>query len=148
MPFQQVLFATDFSAASLAALEAGLHLLADRSARVTVLHVIDDAAEDDLFVARPYDVHRHSAALEQHVSESLDLLMRERFDRGRPPELRITHGGVAEQILSVASDIGADLLIMGVHGRNAFDLAIFGSTTNDVVRQAPCPVLTARPDQP
>ena len=144
MPFQQVLLATDFSAASLAAMDAGLHLLADTSARATVLHVIDDPAEDDLFVARPYDVHRHSVALEQHVSESLELLMRERFDGGRRPALRVTHGRAAEQILSVAAEIGADLLIMGVHGRNPLDLAIFGSTTNDVVRQARCPVLTAR----
>jgi nucleotide-binding universal stress UspA family protein len=33
---------------------------------------------------------------------------------------------------------------MGVHGRNPIDLALFGSTTNHVVRRAPCPVLTLR----
>ena len=143
MPFQHVLFATDFSAASLAAMDAGLRLLGEGSARATVLHVIDDPAEYDLFVARPYDVHHHSEALERHVSGSLGELTRQRFD-GRPPALQIAHGRAAEQILAVAAEIGADLLIMGVHGRNALDLAIFGSTTNDVVRQAQCPVLTAR----
>jgi nucleotide-binding universal stress UspA family protein len=33
---------------------------------------------------------------------------------------------------------------MGIHGRNVVDLAFFGSTTNQVVRHAPCPVLTLR----
>jgi nucleotide-binding universal stress UspA family protein len=33
---------------------------------------------------------------------------------------------------------------MGVHGRNAVDMALFGSTTNQVVRRASCPVLTVR----
>lgn len=144
LPFEQVLFATDFSAASLAAMDAGLRLLANGNARTTVLHVIDDPAEYDLFVARPYDVHRHSETLERHVSESLAQITRERFNGGRTPALRLARGRAADQILRTAADVGADLLIMGVHGRNALDLAIFGSTTNDVVRQATCPVLTAR----
>ena len=38
----------------------------------------------------------------------------------------------------------ADLIVMGVHGRNVVDLALFGSTTNQVVRSASCPVLTVR----
>jgi nucleotide-binding universal stress UspA family protein len=37
---------------------------------------------------------------------------------------------------------GADLIALGVHGRNVLDLTVFGSTTNHVVRQATCPVLT------
>jgi nucleotide-binding universal stress UspA family protein len=143
LPFSQVLFATDFSAASLAAMDAGLRLVGENT-RATVLHVIDDSAEDDLFVARPYDVHRHAEMLERHVSESLLALARDRFDGACAPAARLAHGRAADQILAVAGEIGADLLIMGVHGRNALDLAIFGSTTNEVVRRAACPVLSAR----
>jgi nucleotide-binding universal stress UspA family protein len=44
----------------------------------------------------------------------------------------------------VAAEVGADLLVMGVHGRNVLDLMLFGSTTNQVVRRATCPVLTLR----
>ncbi len=38
----------------------------------------------------------------------------------------------------------ADLIVLGVHGRPAVDLMFFGSTTNQVVRHAACPVLTVR----
>jgi nucleotide-binding universal stress UspA family protein len=143
LPFARVLFAIDFSAASLVAMDAGLRLLGDAAACATVLHVIGDAAEHELFVARPYDVHHHADALERHVLDSLTQVTRERF-AGGTPALRLSHGRAAQEILAVAADLRADLIVMGVHGRNALDLAIFGSTTNDVVRQAPCPVLTAR----
>jgi nucleotide-binding universal stress UspA family protein len=44
----------------------------------------------------------------------------------------------------VAADDRSDLIVVGVHGRNAVDLTLFGSTTNQLVRRATCPVLTLR----
>lgn len=48
------------------------------------------------------------------------------------------------QILRVAAETCADLIVLGVHGQNAADLMVFGSTANQVVRAAACPVLTVR----
>jgi nucleotide-binding universal stress UspA family protein len=48
------------------------------------------------------------------------------------------------EILRSAAIAGADLIVIGVHGRNAADVMLFGSTTNQVVRRATCPVLTLR----
>ena len=63
-------------------------------------------------------------------------------DRSAPvPRLR--HGKSYVEILRLAAEEHADLIIMGVHGRSALD-RLFGSTTNQVVRQATCPVLTLR----
>jgi nucleotide-binding universal stress UspA family protein len=50
-----------------------------------------------------------------------------------------------EEIVLLAAEHKADAIVMGVHGRNSLDLALFGSTTNQVVRHATCPVLTVRP---
>jgi len=58
--------------------------------------------------------------------------------------VRVDHGKSHVEILRCASDMGADLIVMGVHGRKQIDLELFGSTTNQVVRQATCPVLTLR----
>jgi nucleotide-binding universal stress UspA family protein len=52
------------------------------------------------------------------------------------------------EILRVADEQRADLLVVGVHGRGAIDRMFFGSTTQHLVRQAACPVLTIRTDQP
>jgi nucleotide-binding universal stress UspA family protein len=56
----------------------------------------------------------------------------------------ILAGKPYQEILRVASEQQSDLIVMGVQGRGAIDLAIFGSTTQHVVRQAACPVLTVR----
>jgi nucleotide-binding universal stress UspA family protein len=56
----------------------------------------------------------------------------------------LAYGRPHERIIELASSARADLIVMGVHGRNRLDLALFGSTTNQVVRHATCPVLTLR----
>jgi nucleotide-binding universal stress UspA family protein len=60
-----------------------------------------------------------------------------------PEELVIT-GKPHREIVRVAADTDADLIVMGVHGRGAVDLMVFGSATNEVLRAASCPVLTLR----
>jgi nucleotide-binding universal stress UspA family protein len=143
LPFTRVLCAVDLSASSLGAIQMCQRLLGHRSPAVTLLHVIDDAGENELFLARPYDVHRHADELETRVRASVREVTAPLFAGRRPPDIRVTHGRAAERILSVASEIGAELIVMGVHGRKALGVAIFGSTTNDVLRRAACPVLTS-----
>jgi nucleotide-binding universal stress UspA family protein len=46
------------------------------------------------------------------------------------------------EIERVALEVGADLIVMGVRGRGAVDLMLFGSTTRHVLREAGLPVLT------
>jgi nucleotide-binding universal stress UspA family protein len=55
---------------------------------------------------------------------------------------RVAHGKSYVEILRIAAEDDTDLIVMGVHGRNAADVMLFGSTTNQVVRRATCPVLT------
>jgi nucleotide-binding universal stress UspA family protein len=55
---------------------------------------------------------------------------------------RLSNGKPHVQILEVDREEGSDLIVIGVHGRNPLDMMVFGSTTNQVVRRAACPVLT------
>jgi nucleotide-binding universal stress UspA family protein len=57
---------------------------------------------------------------------------------------RLKSGKPHVQVLEVADEEQSDVIIIGVQGRNALDVALFGSTTNQVVRRATCPVLTLR----
>ena len=59
-------------------------------------------------------------------------------------ESLMTHGKPWRDVLRVAAERESDLIVMGVQGRGAADLLFFGSTTQHVVREAPCPVLTLR----
>jgi nucleotide-binding universal stress UspA family protein len=56
-------------------------------------------------------------------------------------EVAVVEGRAHREILRHAAERHADLIVMGVHGRGAVDLLLFGSTTHHVLRAAPCPVL-------
>jgi nucleotide-binding universal stress UspA family protein len=51
-----------------------------------------------------------------------------------------------QEIVRLAADEKADMIVMGTQGRTGLDRLLLGSVTERVVRQAPCPVLTVRPD--
>jgi nucleotide-binding universal stress UspA family protein len=53
-------------------------------------------------------------------------------------------GAAYRQILKVAAEQRSDLIVMGVHGRSAMDLFLFGSNTARVIRAATCPVMITR----
>ena len=59
--------------------------------------------------------------------------------------LKVSSGTPSEQILQVAAAEDIDLIVVGPGRRNGLDLALLGSTTHHVVREATCPVLTVRP---
>lgn len=59
-------------------------------------------------------------------------------------EFDLAEGSTAREILRVAGEQKADLLVVGIHGRGAIDRLLFGSTSQHLVRQASCPVLTIR----
>lgn len=52
-----------------------------------------------------------------------------------------------EKIVEKAKEINASMIVMGTHGRKGFEHFIFGSTAEGVVKNAPCPVLTIRPQK-
>jgi nucleotide-binding universal stress UspA family protein len=56
----------------------------------------------------------------------------------------LAKGNPHREILRVAEEQKADLLVVGVHGRGTIDRVLFGSTAQHLVRQASCPVLTLR----
>ncbi|MEK7485455.1 MAG: universal stress protein, partial [Planctomycetota bacterium] len=57
---------------------------------------------------------------------------------------RIENGTHYEQILKLANEWGADLIVMGTHGRTGIAHAVMGSVAEKIVRHASCPVLTIK----
>jgi len=59
-------------------------------------------------------------------------------------ETEVSEGRASRAILRAAADRQSDLIVMGVQGRGAVNVALFGSNTHEVIRAATCPVLTIR----
>jgi nucleotide-binding universal stress UspA family protein len=76
--------------------------------------------------------------------------LREKLYRIQPPDpgIRVVHrfeeGNAVDLILEVAEEASADLIVMGTHGRSGLGRLLMGSVAEQVVRKAPCPVLTVK----
>jgi nucleotide-binding universal stress UspA family protein len=143
LPFAHVLCPIDFSDSSIAALQHALSLVQESNARLTLLHVFEWSSDEATAkrVLESSDYHRQ---LEAETREHLERLIPTDARNWCAPETRLAFGKAYQQILGLAESEHVDLIVMGVRGRNPFDLMMFGSTVNQVVRQARCPVLTRR----
>jgi nucleotide-binding universal stress UspA family protein len=149
-PFTRILCPVDFSDPSLFALEAAASLARASSAGLTLVHVVewpwheppapsaDDVPQPQAAALAEFRRYIEASATRRLEKLGADLAL------DSAPVLSIVHGKPYVEILRVAADSGADLIVMGVHGRNVVDMTLFGSTTNQLVRQAACPVLTFR----
>lgn len=142
-PFQSILCAIDFSPASLKALEYALLLAQESGKRLTLLHVFDwdedRVVHEDLDPATRQIREEHRAGILERLRALAPADVREWCDCREMTAIGRPH----EQVVLAAAGDRADLIVMGAHGRRASTL-LLGSTTNQVVRHATCPVLTIR----
>jgi len=83
-------------------------------------------------------------AASRHYEELFEGLRRRAQARGVDLETRVLVGHAAEQILRLAADTTADLIVVGHRGHSTIRAWIFGSTSRRVVAHGPCSVLVAR----
>jgi nucleotide-binding universal stress UspA family protein len=144
LPYRRILCPVDFSESSLAALDFAFSLAQESNAELTLLHVFEWPAEDVPIDTPPSRVPESRQEIEREAMTRLNDLVPASVRDWCRPATRVSHGKAYREILGVATEDRADLIVIGVHGRNAVDLMLFGSTTNQVVRRATCPVLTIR----
>jgi nucleotide-binding universal stress UspA family protein len=144
---KRFLVPTDFSAGARKAAEEALALAESFGGRIFFLHVLDLTP----LYAYPYD---------DEISASLPILpltpqdiepdwndFLSNLPLGNIPwENQTEEGRAAKTIVQHAEAIGADLIVMGTHGRSALEHMFLGAVTERVVRRAPCPILTVRPE--
>lgn len=140
--FRRILCPTDFSASSQHAMAFAVSLAKEAGATVTALHVVEasDAPYDNRVPGEVADLRsRQRAAAERALHDVTDACR-----SGSAVEEVVVLGRPHHQIVRIAEEQAADLIVIGVRGRGSLDTVLFGSTTNQVVRRAPCPVVTIR----
>lgn len=143
-PYRRILCPVDFSTASDRALRYALSLAEEARAKITVLHVLEWFPDQEIREHRHFDVPEYRRFLEEDARRRLaEAVPADARDWCEPVE-RVGCGKAYREILRVAADEKSDAIVMGVHGRGAIDVLLFGSTANQVVRHATCPVLTVR----
>lgn len=143
VPYTRLLCPVDFSDSSLAALRFAFSVAEEADANLTILHVFGWPADEELLV-QPFEVPEFRRLVEKEARDRLDALVTADVRVWCKPSTAVAYGKPYRRILEVAESEGTDLIVIGVRGRNPLDMTLFGSTTNHVVRRAPCPVLTLK----
>jgi nucleotide-binding universal stress UspA family protein len=137
-----ILVTTDFSETAKAAFGPAKLLARKFGARLVLAHV-----EPDIL---PLLVVEYSAVgmedlLERNRARAAEQLAEVAAELGDGVATAQTTGSAHEGIVRLAAEHGADLIVIATHGRGFISHAILGSTTERVLRRAPCPVLVVRP---
>ncbi len=143
----RILVPIDFSVCSLAALEHALAMAGRFGSSVDVLHVwsLPRTLGPSDAVALPGHRHETVAAFAgSQRSQLLDELMVDVAGRGVEVRSRVDCGDPSAEIIRIAEADGYDLIVMGTHGRSGLSHLLRGSVAEQVIRRAPCPVLTIR----
>ncbi len=143
--FRRILMATDFSPASEAALERAAKLTRECSATLSILHVYEPPPAAASVAYLPVDGYLDSlvAARTQAEARMQQLLSRDVL-KGLEVRGVVIKGLPGTRIVETAIREGADLIVMGTHGRRGLSRLILGSVAAMVIAVAPCPVLTIR----
>jgi nucleotide-binding universal stress UspA family protein len=148
VPYMRVLCAVDFSDASMNAARWASSLAQESGAALVFVHVLEWPWEEPppptiTGVEQAGALAEFRRYSEEAAKRRLESLVPDSIPASRVTA-RVENGKPHVQIVRVAEEEQADVIVIGVHGRNPVDMALFGSTTNQVVRRAPCPVLTLR----
>lgn len=143
---KNILFATDFSDVSEAALPYVTALSLRYGSNLHVMHAVPEAtlvalgAPDPAVMGAIYE-GVHSAAQEKIQNLSLRL-------RGYPHQTYVRHGTVSKAVADLIHDQNIDLMVLGTHGRTGLGRLVMGSVAEEIFRTSPCPVLTVGPRIP
>ena len=139
--FHRILCAADLTQASQQTLEMALALATENDAQITLLHVMDALSGSNAAAL--------ATGVREPVARQLVASARDELRKAVPNDVRtfcevtdrVETGTPWTEILRVAEQMDAELIVMGAHATGVAGQLLFGSTTNHVVRRANCPVL-------
>jgi nucleotide-binding universal stress UspA family protein len=138
MAQQTILFPTDFSHASDAALEHAAALAKQSGARLLIVHVEEPPLAyggGELYYGLPEPDSERILKMLEDVRPA---------DASVPFTHRLTMGDPASEIVRIAGEEAAQMIVLGTHGRTGMTRLLMGSVAEAIVRRAPCPVLVYR----
>jgi nucleotide-binding universal stress UspA family protein len=141
---EKILCAMDYSTSALQAFGFALDLAGQAEGSVTVMHAIEWLTDEDPQAHADFNASQYRQYLIDEARRRVRALIAAEPRRPRAVEDVVALGRPHREILRLATELPADLIVMGAQGRGGLGLALFGSTTQQVVRAAQCPVLTVR----
>jgi universal stress protein A len=139
---KKILVPIDFSECSQKALQYALSFARQFKASLVLVHVVNINFGYGEIAAIDYPT------LEKQIREGsekqLATLAQQEIGESIPAEIHVCAGAAAREIVEAARNLDCDLIIISTHGHTGLKHVLLGSTSESVVRHAPCPVLVVR----
>ena len=141
---ETIFVATDFSETARMALDRACEIATKDGAKVVLVHAlarqpVSLMGPDPVLLPLDIDAQNRAASCKK-----LEVLAQDIRGLGLDTDIRLVTGRPGPQIVEAATEDRADLIVLGTRGLSGFRHALLGSTAEDVVRRARCPVLTVR----
>jgi nucleotide-binding universal stress UspA family protein len=147
LPIKNILCPTDFSDPSYEALKVADELAAHFGATLHVVNVVPlvPIVEAPIGVeSASFNVASYQQELEGQAQKSLKSLTEQKISKGVNIVTEVLIGNAAGEVMRYAGEKAVDLIVIATHGLSGWRRFISGSTTEQIVRQSSCPVLTIR----
>ncbi len=141
---KNILVPTDFSETSDKALEWAIEIAKPRNAEIHIIHVLEPIAYPVEWLEGFSGMEALEDTIAANARKALEKLASRVRDAGIPVQTSLVFGYPPEAIMSYVKEHDTSMICMGSHKRSGLEKLIIGSTTEKVVRQAPCPVLVIK----
>ena len=143
---QKILLPTDFSSYSAVATKYACELAARFDAELHVVHALEQHLSSTPDFALGLAVPRHLVEPRASAEKRLEGVPDPAWSAGRKVIRVVLEGSSKLEIVRYAAREEIDLIVLATHGRTGLPHIMLGSVAEYVVRTAPCPVLTVRPE--
>lgn len=146
-PFRNVLFPTDFSPHARAALKYAAAFARQGDGRLIILSVQEGSVPANLLSLPERALEEEGKEWLKTLRRNIQALLADPLLQGVETDTIIVEGDPAPEIARAARDLHAGLITVATHGRKGLARVLFGSTAEEIIAEAPCPVLSVRPPQ-
>lgn len=139
-----IVCAVDFSQFSDYALRYALDLARVFDAELKLVHIVELPFLPSYSLAGVPDLSLPVEQIEQSAQETMQKVLDDCRSKYQNVGGEVRTGTAFVEIINYAREVGADLIVVGTHGRTGLSHMIIGSVAEKVVRKAPCPVLSVK----
>jgi len=142
--YDRILLPTDYSDTSKKAFPWAVSLAEIHNAELVFFHAIEESIPPQYYAAGISSLFELDRELKKRATRALDDFIKEAKSDKIKTKKVVVEGKSDEEIMKYAEENNVDLIVMASHGHSGIERVLLGSTTERVVRKAPCPVLTVK----
>lgn len=146
--FRNIVVPIDGSAPSDAAVALASKVANEEGASITLVHAVDPAKIAAVAAPSSIDPNAAISAAEEAATEILASAAAKVSGSGVNVKTQLLEGDAVEAVLDLATQVGADLIVVGSHGRGGLSRALLGSVAEGILRKSTIPVLVTHAPRP